>query len=98
MKLLRAKVLLPAVCSSLLFLLPTVVSAAETTATTATATGATTPSLAPMLLYQTNVKGLLVWGRYSNVQDARVARLPGTIGITVVNKDIRLPEGSVYLN
>jgi hypothetical protein len=32
------------------------------------------------------------------VQDARVARLPGTIGITVVNKDIRLPEGSVYLN
>jgi hypothetical protein len=106
MKMLRAKVLLPAVCTSLLFLLPTAVSAAESTATTTAAattapasTAATTPpSLQPMLLYQTNVGGLLVWGRYSNLLDARVAQLPGSIGITVVNKDIKLPEGSVYLN
>ncbi|MNR13313.1 hypothetical protein D3C85_1297100 [compost metagenome] len=90
MKFFKTKMMLLAVCSSLM--VPSAISAATEDVVDA-----------PTYLYlngsiHTLIHNLYIQGRYVVDEDTVAVYIPGGIGIIAVDKDTVLPEGSVLLN
>lgn len=96
MKLLKTKLSLLLVCSSLM--LPAAVSAATGGDAKDTATPAPSLTWFGFSIPQTNVNGVYVPGLYLFTKDSRVAHIPDGVGLVVIDKSTPLPKGSYYLN
>jgi hypothetical protein len=96
MRLIKTKLSVLVVCTA--FMLPNVVGAATATDLTNTPNVSTAPSKVIPLTGETNVNGFYVPGIYVTNKDSRIAYIPGSVGLVVVNKGTALPKGSFYIN
>ncbi|MDF2963761.1 MAG: hypothetical protein K0S39_5496 [Paenibacillus sp.] len=96
MKLKKTKLSLLVACASLM--LPAVVSAATTAEPTSSPVKVISPSQLIFNITQTKVNGILVPGNYVTNKDARVAYIPGGVGLVVVDKATALPSGAKYVD
>jgi hypothetical protein len=95
MKLLRTKLFALTVCSALM--LPTVTGAATAVEPAKPSAVIAYPSFQFQSIAQSIINGITVPGIYVTNEDSRVAYIPGSVGLVVVDIGTALPPGSYYV-